>query len=93
MQVPPILASKKFLAAALASVIAFLCLRQGMSREDTLFVVGPLLTFVGVQGIADIGKPRAQAQSEGKLRELVFSPIPTVSKPTTTTPPTEGSQA
>lgn len=61
METPEILQSKKFLAAALAAVVGYLCMRSGMSYADTAFVVGPLLVFIGAQGIADIGKGRAQA--------------------------------
>lgn len=64
MEAPEILSSKKFLASALASVVGFLCLRYGLSYTDTAFVVGPLLAFVGAQGIADIGKSRAVVEAD-----------------------------
>ena len=64
--VPPILESKKFLASALASVIAFGGVRSGMQYEEIAFVIGPLLTFVGFQGLADIGKSKAVVEAEAK---------------------------
>lgn len=64
METPPILQSKKFLAAALASVISFLGIRFGLTGEQIAVVIGPLLTFVGFQGIADIGKERAKVEAD-----------------------------
>lgn len=63
MDIPQILRSKKFLAAALASVISFVGILQGLSHEQIAMVVGPLLTFVGFQGVADIGKERAKIEA------------------------------
>jgi len=64
MQIPvlPILESKKFLAAALASVVAFLGLERGMDYGQIAFVVGPLLAYVGGQALADVGKERAKIE-------------------------------
>lgn len=77
METPEILQSKKFIAAALASLISALCMRAGMAYEDTAFVVGPLLAFIGMQGVADIGKGRAQVAATAQLgaRRVVNPPI------------------
>lgn len=63
-QVPGLLTSKKFGAAALAAGLAFAGLRVGMTREEVGFVVSPLLLYIGAQGLADFGKERAKAENQ-----------------------------
>jgi len=63
METPPILHSKKFLASALAALISFLGIREGFTTEQIALVVGPLMGFVTMQGVADIGKERAKAEA------------------------------
>jgi hypothetical protein len=77
METPEILQSKKFIAAALASLTSALCMRSGMSYEDTAFVVGPLIAFIGMQGVADIGKGRAKIAAAAQVgaRRVVNPPI------------------
>lgn len=50
------LKSRKFLLSILAATIAFLNsnLNLGLSVQQVLIVIAPLLTFVGIEGIADI---------------------------------------
>tara|TARA_R110000851_G_scaffold120002_1_gene248061 strand:- start:4318 stop:4659 length:342 start_codon:yes stop_codon:yes gene_type:complete len=67
MNIPPILESKKFLASVLASVISFLGMQRGMTSEQIAFVVGPIVAYIAMQGVADVGKSRAQI-------EAVFKP-------------------
>ena len=64
--IPPILESKKFKAAALASILSFLGLRYGWGVEGIAAVTAPLYAFIGAQGIADIGKERARAEAAAK---------------------------
>lgn len=61
--IPALLQSKKFIAAALATVVSYLAIRDGMTREQIAFVVGPLLVFIGAQGVADIGKESAKVET------------------------------
>jgi len=51
-----LLQSKKFLAAAIATVVSFFAIREGMTNEQIAFIIGPLLVFIGAQGVADFGK-------------------------------------
>lgn len=78
MQVPPMLQSKKFLAALAAAVIGFFARREGMPLEDVAMIVGPLAVYVGAQGIADFGKERAKvdvaaAQSRTVRNQVTLS--------------------
>ena len=66
MQLPPLLQSKKFLAALAASLISFFGMREGMTLEQLGLIVGPLMIFVGAQGIADLGKERAKIEGAAK---------------------------
>lgn len=59
---PSLFQSKKFGAAALASVLSFFAIRQGMTIEQIAMINGPLMLFVGAQGLADIGKERAKVE-------------------------------
>lgn len=72
VQAPSLLVSKKFGASVLASVLSFFALRYGMPVEHVALVVGPLLLYVGAQGVADAGKERAFA--EGAARAA--APLP-----------------
>lgn len=60
---PPILQSKKFLAAALASLISFFCVREGFTPEQIGMIIGPIVAFITVQGITDFGKERAKIEA------------------------------
>lgn len=79
MELPEIMRSKKFTAAALASAIAFAGFRAGMTQEQIAFVVGPLLVFVGAQAVADVGKERARVGQPAKdlaaLRSTKVEPL------------------
>lgn len=59
-----ILGSKKAVMALLGAVVG-LAGRIGwnVSPEELLAMLSPILAYVGFQGIADIGKPRAEAES------------------------------
>jgi hypothetical protein len=50
--------SKKFLASAMASVLSYLAIRDGMTVEQILLITGPLMVYVGAQGMADFGKAK-----------------------------------
>tara|TARA_R110000851_G_scaffold268071_2_gene420717 strand:+ start:42395 stop:42655 length:261 start_codon:yes stop_codon:yes gene_type:complete len=83
METPPILQSKKFLASALAALISFLGIREGFTSEQIALVVGPLMGFVAMQGVADIGKERAkvEATQPKPLGDFKF-PDPAAPQPT-----------
>ena len=66
METPPILQSKKFVASALAALISFLGIREGFTSEQIVLIVGPLMGFVAMQGVADIGKERAKVEADSK---------------------------
>ncbi len=51
--------SKKFRSAILATGVAFIGVKLGFSTEQVLLIIGPLLTQIGVQGLADLGKGKA----------------------------------
>lgn len=87
MAAKQLLESKKFLASVLASLIAFLCLRFGLSQADTAFVVGPLIAFIGAQAFADIGKSRAELEAVFKPNA---SPAATTTVNITPQPPEGG---
>jgi len=67
---PEILQSKKFLAAALASVLSFFGIRYGLDREQLAFVVGPLVAYIGAQAVADHGKERAKVDALALERRM-----------------------
>lgn len=50
------LLSRKFLVAVAASIIAYNAgIADGsLSNEELLTIIGPLLAFIGVEGVADI---------------------------------------
>ena len=76
---PSLFQSKKFGAAALASVLSFFGIRYGMTVEQIAMVTGPLILFVGAQGLADIGKEKAKVEGPKALGDFKFP---------TSTPPT-----
>ena len=84
MKVPPILESKKFLASVLASLISFLGVREGFSPEQILLVIGPLMGFVGMQGVADIGKEKAKVEAKKTIVASAGSHFVSETKPATT---------
>lgn len=60
---PEILRSKKF-QAAVCGVVAAVAGRFGLDLPvgDLLAILSPILTFIAAQGVADIGKGRAQVE-------------------------------
>lgn len=60
---PSLFQSKKFGAAALAAVLSFFGLRYDMTVEQLAIVTGPLMLFIGAQGLADIGKEKAKVEA------------------------------
>lgn len=61
-----LLSSKKFLAAVAAAVLALIGFYLGMSTEQIAIITGPLMVYVGAQGLADFGKEKAKAQNGQK---------------------------
>ena len=58
--------SKKFMGAIIASAIAALCVGKfEIPLKDTLVIIAPLMTAIGAQGIADIGKEKAKIENGG----------------------------
>ncbi len=59
--------SKKF-RAAIAGVIVALVAEVGLDldTEQVIVVLAPILTYIGSQGLADIGKERAKVQNGQK---------------------------
>lgn len=53
---PDLLKSKKFFVAILASALAFYGVLNEFTPEQLIAVVGPLMVYVGGQGLADFGK-------------------------------------
>ncbi len=51
-----ILASKKFRAAIIAAITAFIASYAGLPVEQVAIVVSPFLAFIGGQALADFGK-------------------------------------
>lgn len=56
MSVPSQLKSRKFWLAVVAALVAFAnaAFDMGLSTEQVLLIIGPLLTYIGVEGAADI---------------------------------------
>lgn len=67
VQIPAILQSKKFLAAGLASGMSLVGFKYGLTFEQIAVVTAPLYTFIGAQGLADMGKEKAKVESNGRL--------------------------
>jgi len=78
---PPILQSKKFLAAALASLISFLGVREGFTPEQIGIIIGPIVAFITVQGITDFGKERAKVEAESERQARIHSTTTNGNKP------------
>ncbi len=57
---PDPLNSKKFRAALVAALVAGTTNYFDVDREAILLIIGPFLAFIGMQGIADIGKEKAK---------------------------------
>lgn len=57
------LQSKKFGAAALASVLSFLGMRYGLTVEQIALVTAPLYAYIGGQALADFGKEKVRLES------------------------------
>lgn len=68
-----LLKSKKFFAAALASILALIGLLYGLSPVEVALVVGPLAGYPLSQGLADFGKE--QARTEAVIREAIDARI------------------
>ena len=60
----PILTSKKFQAAILAAILAFLGHYLEMDNAQILMIIGPLTAYIVGQGVADIGKEKAKVDRE-----------------------------
>ena len=73
---PPLLQSKKFSAAALASILSLAGMKYGLTLEQIALVTAPLYAFIGGQALADIGKSKAQLQSVFGKRDFTASPPP-----------------
>lgn len=67
VSVPSIFTSKKFIAAALASVVSLAGMKYGLTLEQIGLATAPLYTFIAAQGVADIGKERAKAEAASKM--------------------------
>ena len=51
--------SKKFVAAVISSVLAFVGVMNDFTIEQIAAVIGPMISFILAQGIADQGKEKA----------------------------------
>lgn len=60
VSIPSLLQSKKFGAAALASILSFVGVREGLSIEQIALITAPLYAYIAGQGLADLGKSKAQ---------------------------------
>jgi hypothetical protein len=59
--------SKKFMGAIIASIIAAVCVaRFELPLKETLVIIAPIMTAIGAQGFADIGKEKAKIENGGK---------------------------
>lgn len=58
--------SKKFMAAIVAAVLALVGFYLGMTVDQIAIITGPLMVYVGAQGLADIGKEKAKVQNGKK---------------------------
>lgn len=73
----PILESKKFQAAVVAVFLAFAGYLAGFSTEQVLTLIGPILIYIGGQGLADVGKEKARMETQGpvQLGEVVMAAV------------------
>jgi len=69
VQIPYLLRSKKFVASIAAALISFFAMRDGMTVDQIALIVGPLIAYVGAQGLADIGKERVKVESKTRPPE------------------------
>lgn len=53
-----LLKSKKFIAAVIASVLAFAGILYDLSPTEIALIIGPLTGYTISQGLADFGKER-----------------------------------
>lgn len=58
------LKSKKLITAILASILAFYGVMNGWSVDQIAAVIGPLMTYIIGQGIADTGKEKAKIEQQ-----------------------------
>lgn len=63
VSIPPILQSKKFLAAALASAVTLAGMKYGLTLEQIGLATAPLYTFIAGQSLADFGKEKAKVEA------------------------------
>ncbi len=61
---PDILKSKKFLAAILASILAFVGMIYDLSAPEVGVVIAPLASYILAQGVADHGKERLKVPNK-----------------------------
>ena len=59
------LRSKKFIAAILAAILALIGFYLGLATDQIAIITGPLMIYVGAQGLADIGKEKAKVENDG----------------------------
>lgn len=85
IEFPDILKSKKFFAAAGASVMAFVGYHNGLSTEQIAVVTGPFYAFIGGQALADMGKEKAKVEADHQPTIIHSSPAPPPPPVTTTT--------
>ena len=57
--------SKKFIAALAAAVLALVGFYLEMDANQIAIITGPLIVYVGAQGLADIGKEKAKVENGG----------------------------
>ena len=53
-----------FFAALLASGLSIVAGVVGVEAQDVALVVGPLVAYVGFQGVADVGKGKAELEND-----------------------------
>ena len=73
VQVPQIVQSKKFIAAAIASGLSFFAVREGMSFEQVAMITGPLYAYIGGQSLADFGKERERVRVASPQAPIVVN--------------------
>ena len=62
VNLPPLLSSKKFWAALIASASTVASQRFGLSTAEIAAITGPLYAYIVAQGVADHGKERAKCE-------------------------------
>lgn len=72
---PPILKSKKFFAAALASILSYFGVRYNMTPAQIGLITGPLYTYIVGQAAADFGKEREKVKANGTKPKIVVSNV------------------